>query len=78
MQRKNARDVDDLRAALRLHRLSRTWSYERLAAHMSDVLGAERAPSLRTIHNFLAAETEPLETTTYVIAEYLDKQGVAA
>lgn len=70
--------VDELREALRRHRLSKNMSYEALAADIAETLGADRKLSLRTIYSFIDGHGNPFETTTYTIEQYLKAQGIAA
>ncbi len=67
--------IAQARAALKARRLDKTWSFDALYADMVRVVGDERAPSPPTIRRFVLKETEPEETTTHVIAEYLGKVG---
>lgn len=62
------------RAALKARRLEKAWSFDALYADMVRVLG-DRSPSAPTIRRFVVRETEPEETTTHVIKEYLTKVG---
>jgi transcriptional regulator with XRE-family HTH domain len=69
--------IDELREALRIYRLSRGLSYPDLAADMAAALGP-RAPKMRTLYDFLAGrgKYQPFETTQYAIAEFLRVRGV--
>jgi hypothetical protein len=70
--------IDELRVALKRHRLSQGLSYEELAADMLATVGPKRAVSMFTLRNFIEGVHKPYETTEYAIADYLRAQGVAA
>lgn len=65
--------VDQLRRALREHRLKRNLSYDDLA----HAIGADRV-SGPTVRRFIESETEPHEQTIYAVRTYLTQKGVAA
>jgi transcriptional regulator with XRE-family HTH domain len=66
--------LQQLRTALREHRLERHLSFDELA----QAIGADKV-SAATVRRFIESETEPHETTTYWVERYLDRvhEGVA-
>lgn len=64
--------VEQLRRALREHRLEQNLSYDELAA----AIGLDRV-SAPTVRRFIESETEPQEMTVYAVRTYLSKTEAA-
>jgi predicted transcriptional regulator len=64
--------VNQLRKALREHRLDKGLTFDELAAQINAAVGAERV-SQSSIFRFIENDVEPRDLTAHAIERYLEK-----